>query len=190
MIGRAGRPPAHLMLLTARATPIPGVSIIESPIFRDSRGSFTTAFDVRDIAALGLDLPLAECQIATNAEAGTLRGLHWQEEPSAQAKLVRCIRGGIYDVAVDLRRDSPTFRRWTSVELTDDNGRALFIPVGCAHGYLTLTDHANILYIVSRFYDLPRQRGARWNDPAFGIEWPAAPRAIAERDASYPDFET
>jgi dTDP-4-dehydrorhamnose 3,5-epimerase len=176
------------MLFTARATPIPGVSIIESPIFSDPRGSFTTTFQVRDIAALGLDFPLAECQIARNFALATMRGLHWQDDPSAQGKLVRCIRGRIYDVAVDLRRDSPTFRRWTSVELTEDNGRALFIPVGCAHGYLTLTEQADILYLVSQFYDPQRQRGARWNDPAFNIEWPMAPRVIAERDASYPDF--
>ncbi len=176
------------MLLTTVATAIPGVSIIESPIFRDPRGSFTTAFQTRDIAALGLDFPLAECQIARNVAAGTLRGLHWQEDPSAQAKLVRCIRGRIYDVAVDIRRDSPTFRRWTAVELTEDNGRAFLMPVGCAHGYITLTDQADILYLVSQFYDPARQRGARWNDPAFDIEWPLPPRVIAERDAAYPDF--
>jgi dTDP-4-dehydrorhamnose 3,5-epimerase len=176
------------MLFTTRPTPIPGVSIIESTIFSDPRGSFATAYQTKDIAALGLEFSLAECQIARNSALGTLRGLHWQEEPSAQAKLVRCIRGRIFDVAVDLRRDSPAFRRWTSVELTEDNGRALFIPVGCAHGYLTLSEQADILYLVSQFYDPARQRGARWNDPAFGVEWPMTPRVIAQRDASYPDF--
>ncbi len=176
------------MRLSLAPTAVAGAYLIESPVFRDARGSFTTVFEAREVAALGLDLPVIQCQIARNPRAYTLRGLHYQAEPSAQAKLVRCLRGRIWDVAVDLRPDSPTFTRWAAVELTEESGRAFYIPVGCAHGYLTLADDSDILYLVSNIYDPARERGVRWNDPAFGIEWPAAPVVIAERDATFPDF--
>lgn len=176
------------MLLSLQPTPVAGAYLVGSPVFHDARGSFTTVFEAREVAALGLDFPVVQCQIARNRRARTLRGLHYQAEPSAQAKLVRCIRGRIWDVAVDLRPKSPTFRRWAAVELGEDSDRAFYIPAGCAHGYLTLTDDADLLYLVDNVYDPPRERGVRWNDPAFNIEWPAAPAIIAGRDASFPDF--
>lgn len=176
------------MLLSLAPTPVAGAYIVESPIFRDERGSFTTVFEARDAASLGLGFSVVQCQIARNRRAHTLRGLHYQVEPSAQAKLVRCIHGRIWDVAVDLRPDSPTFRRWAAVELDENGDRAFYIPVGCAHGYLTLTDEADILYLVDNVYDPARERGVRWNDPAFAIAWPAQPVVMAERDRNFPDF--
>lgn len=177
------------MVLTSLPTAVEGARVIQSPIFRDARGSFTTMFEAREFAALGLEMPVVQCQIARSALAGTLRGLHYQADPSAQAKLVRCIQGRIFDVAVDLRRASPTFKRWAGVELAAGDDRAFYVPVGCAHGYVTLADDSSILYLVSNIYDPPRERGVRWNDPAFGIEWPTTPLRMADRDAGFPDFD-
>jgi dTDP-4-dehydrorhamnose 3,5-epimerase len=176
------------MRLSLHPTAVAGAYLVESPVFHDARGSFTTVFEAHEAAALGLAFPVVQCQIARNRRAHTLRGLHYQAPPSAQAKLVRCIRGRIWDVAVDLRPDSPTFRRWAAVELAEDTDRAFYIPAGCAHGYLTLADDSDILYLVDNIYDPARERGVRWNDPAFAIAWPAAPAVIAERDATFPDF--
>jgi dTDP-4-dehydrorhamnose 3,5-epimerase len=175
--------------LTAAPTSVSGVIVIESKVFPDDRGTFMTAYGARELQKLGLELAPAEVHLVHNQRAHTLRGLHFQTGPSAQVKIVRCIRGAVYDVALDLRQNSPTYLQWTGVELRPGDGRALYIPVGCAHGYLTIEDDTNILYLVGTAYDPARAGGVRWNDPAFGIAWPAEPQIIADRDASYPDYE-
>jgi dTDP-4-dehydrorhamnose 3,5-epimerase len=175
--------------MTFTDTKIPGVLIVGCDVFPDDRGRFAVAWATTDMAARGLDTRIAQCNLSSNTTRGTIRGLHFQTAPSEQTKLVRTSRGAIFDVAVDLRPDSPTFCRWVGVELSAENHRQLYIPVGCAHGYQTLTDDAEIVYFVSTPYAAAHQGGVRWNDPAFGIEWPiAAPTAINERDHSYPDF--
>jgi dTDP-4-dehydrorhamnose 3,5-epimerase len=134
---------------------------------------------------------VAQCNASFNARAGTLRGMHYQAEPHGEPKLVRCTRGAIFDVAVDLRAGSPTYCRWYGVELSADNRYAFYIPPVLAHGFQTLTDDCEVLYQMGERYVAEAARGVRWDDPAFGIEWPEADgeRIISERDASYPDFE-
>ena len=142
-------------------TDVHGSVIIESPLYPDERGSFTTTYDRQALEALGLKFAVVEDHLAHNARAGTLRGLHFQQEPSAQAKLVRCVRGRIYDITLDLRHNSPTYLRWAPAELREGDGRALFVPVGCAHGYLTLEDRADVLLLRGR----PLRPGARARRP-------------------------
>jgi dTDP-4-dehydrorhamnose 3,5-epimerase len=170
-------------------TPLRGCFLIEPEPAEDERGSFARTFDAREFATLGLDARVAQCSTSFNRRAGTLRGLHYQAAPHAEAKLVRCTRGAIFDVAVDLRADSETFRGWHGVELTEENGRMLFVPEGLAHGFQTLVDGAVVAYQISVAYSAEHARGVRWDDPAFGIEWPpAAERTLSERDRTFPDF--
>jgi dTDP-4-dehydrorhamnose 3,5-epimerase len=134
-----------------------------------------------------LNTDLSQVSVSYNRRRGTLRGMHWQAAPHAEAKVVRCTRGAIYDVALDLRPDVPTMRRWVGFELTAANSRALYIPEGCAHGFQTLSDDAEVLYLISAPYNPTAARGARWDDPAFAIEWPAVDeRIIADRDRNWP----
>ncbi|HXF97252.1 MAG TPA: dTDP-4-dehydrorhamnose 3,5-epimerase [Gaiellaceae bacterium] len=172
-----------------RETLLPGAWIVEAEPVEDERGFFARIWDAREFEERGLNGRLVQCSISFNRREGTLRGLHYQAPPHEEAKLVRCTRGAIFDVAVDLRRDSPTFGRWVGVELTEENRRALYIPEGCAHGFLTLVDGCEILYQISEFYAPEAARGVRWDDPAFGVRWPAEVRVINERDRTYPDFE-
>ncbi len=168
-----------------------GALVVEAEPIEDERGHFARTFSSEEFAARGLDARVGQCSTSFNARAGTLRGLHYQAAPHGEAKLVRCTRGAIYDVAVDLRSDSPTYRDWVGVELTADNARALFVPDGCAHGFQSLVDATEVLYQISTPYVQAAARGVRWNDPAFGVEWPAAPpkgRTMSARDAEYPDF--
>lgn len=168
-----------------------GSHVVEPERIQDARGFFARTFSADEFAAHGLDARVEQCSTSFNARRGTLRGLHYQATPHAEAKLVRCTRGAIYDVAVDLRADSPTYLRWVAAELTADNGRALYVPEGCAHGFQTLADASEVLYQISSAYVPEAARGVRWDDPAFAIEWPPAPpggRTMAERDAQYPDF--
>jgi dTDP-4-dehydrorhamnose 3,5-epimerase len=172
-------------------TPVAGALVVESERIEDERGYFARTFASEEFAARGLDARVNQCSTSFNARAGTLRGLHYQAEPHGEAKLVRCTRGAIYDVALDLRSESPTYLRWYGVELSADNGRALFVPEGCAHGFQSLVDATEVLYQISTPYVPDAARGVRWDDPAFGIEWPPAPadgRTMSERDATYPDF--
>ncbi len=171
-----------------RETALPGVLIVDTEPIGDDRGSFAHLWNEEEFAARGLVSRFGDLSVSSNRRQGTLRGMHYQAPPFAETKLVRCIRGAIYDVAVDLRHDSPTFRRWTAVELSADNRRALYIPAGCAHGFQTLTDEAEVLYLIDAPYSPEHGRGVRWNDPAFGIEWPDAERSMNARDAGYPDF--
>jgi dTDP-4-dehydrorhamnose 3,5-epimerase len=170
------------------ATPLAGAYVVEPERLEDERGFFARTFCRREFAAHGLNPDLVQCSLSYTARAGTLRGLHYQAAPHQEAKLVRCTRGAVYDVIVDLRRESPTFRRWTAVELSADNRLMLYVPEGCAHGFQTLRAATEVLYQMSAFHDPDAARGVRWDDPAFRIDWPAAERVISERDRHYPDF--
>jgi dTDP-4-dehydrorhamnose 3,5-epimerase len=171
------------------ATALPGAFIVEPERLEDARGFFARTWCPREFAAHGLDPRLEQCSISFNARAGTLRGMHYQEAPFAEAKLVRCTMGALWDVIIDLRPASPTFTRHVGVELTARNRRMLYIPEGLAHGFQTLADSTEVFYQMSQVYSPAHARGVRWDDPAFGITWPdAAERIIIERDRGYPDF--
>jgi dTDP-4-dehydrorhamnose 3,5-epimerase len=170
-------------------TPIAGAILIELEPLVDERGSFARTFSVEEFAANGLETRVVQCNTSTNAHAGTLRGLHYQAPPYAESKLVRCVRGSIYDVVVDLRPESPTYCAWYGIELSASNSRMLFISAGLAHGFQTLEDDTEVLYQMSAEYSPEHARGVRWDDAAFGIEWPDTDRrTLAERDRSYADF--
>lgn len=169
-------------------TRVAGVFEIEIETHVDERGFFARTWCHREFEEHGLNPRLAQCSISFNPRKGTLRGLHFQAEPHPESKLVRCTRGAIFDVAVDLRPDSPTFRQWTGAVLSAENRKMLYIPPSCGHGLLTLEDKSEALYLISEDYYPALSRGVRWNDPAFGVEWPEHPRVISDRDAQYPDF--
>lgn len=169
-------------------TAIDGAVIVELTPFEDERGSFARAFCADTFRAQGLMDRFVHANTSWNPKSGTLRGLHLQDPPRAEAKLVRAARGRVFDVAVDLRRDSPTYRRWAGVELSADRRNAFYIPEGCAHGFLTLEDACEVFYLVSDIYAPDLARTYRWNDPAFGVEWPAAPTIISARDAAAEDY--
>jgi dTDP-4-dehydrorhamnose 3,5-epimerase len=169
-------------------TKISGVYVVEAEPVRDERGYFARTFDEEMFARRGVPMAIRQCGTSFNARRGTLRGLHYQAEPAAETKLVRCSRGAIFDVAVDLRPSSPSFRQWIGLELSAENAAALLIPRDCAHGFLTLADATEVLYQIDTPYVPELSRGVRWNDPAFAIAWPFAPAVIAPRDARYPDF--
>ncbi|HVK42628.1 MAG TPA: dTDP-4-dehydrorhamnose 3,5-epimerase [Phenylobacterium sp.] len=170
------------------ATQIEGVVIVDLDVIADERGSFSRLHCPEEFAAAGHPFTPLQTSLSRNAKAGTLRGMHYEGEPHAEAKLVRATRGAIFDVAVDLRTDSPTYLRWIGTELSAANGRALLIAKGMAHGFITLEDDTDVLYQIDRMFEPGHGRGVRWNDPAFAIEWPGPPRVISERDASYPDY--
>lgn len=169
-------------------TKLAGVFIIELDKVEDERGLLARTWSRREFGEHGLNPKLVECNVSFNIRKGTLRGMHYQTEPFAQAKLVRCTAGAFYDVAVDLRPDSATFKNWEAVELTAENRRMLYVPEGCAHGFQTLEDSTEVFYQMSEVYAPDYARGVRWNDPAFGIEWPHDERTIISRDRNYPDF--
>jgi dTDP-4-dehydrorhamnose 3,5-epimerase len=172
-----------------QATDIVGAFVLELEPYVDERGSFARIWCRDELAAHGLSVELAQSSISRNRRAGTLRGMHLQNAPHQEAKLVRCTRGAIFDVVVDLRRDSETYKDWVGVELEDESGSALYVPEGCAHGFQTLTDETEVMYMISRPYAPEAAAGVRWDDPAFGIEWPDTDvRTISERDLSWPDF--
>jgi dTDP-4-dehydrorhamnose 3,5-epimerase len=171
-------------------TELPGAFVIDLERREDERGFFARAWCERELAEHGLDTRVSQCNLAFNERRGTLRGLHYQVAPHAEVKLVRCTRGAVYDVIVDLRPESATYTRWIGVELTEDNRRMLYVPEGFAHGYLTLADATETFYQVSVPYTPDAERGARWDDPAFGIEWPQTEGLVmSDKDRSWPDFE-
>jgi len=171
-------------------TDIAGVWIVEPERHLDERGWFARTWCAEEFRQRGLNPHLSQCSASFNRRKGTLRGMHYQIAPHAEAKLVRCTRGAMFDVALDLRPGSATFRRWVGGELTAENGRALYIPEGCAHGFQTLMDDTEVFYQIATPWHPESARGARWNDPAFGIRWPLADAAIlSPRDAAYPDFK-
>lgn len=171
-------------------TAIPGARLIEPERLEDERGFFARTWCEREFSAAGLPTRLAQCSLSYNAARGTLRGLHYQAPPHEESKVVRCVRGAIHDVVVDLRSDSPAYLEHLGVELSAENRLALFVPEGCAHGFLTLEEDTEVYYMISEFYEPAAARGVRWNDPALGIEWPEEPRVLSERDAGYPDLES
>jgi dTDP-4-dehydrorhamnose 3,5-epimerase len=171
-------------------TKLPGVVKIELDLHRDERGFFARSWCQKEFEAEGLNPNTVQCNVSFNEKKGTLRGMHFQAAPSPEAKLVRCTQGAIYDVVIDLRAEAPTYKQWVSVELSGENRRMLYIPEGCAHGFLTLEDKTEVFYQMSEFYQPELARGVRWDDAAFQIKWPAKVEVISERDRTYPDFES
>ncbi len=171
-------------------TPLPGAWVIDLERFSDERGWFARAFDAEEFRVHGMNPSVVQCNVSYNARRDTLRGMHYQAEPHGESKLVRCVRGAIFDVAIDLRPDSRSYRAWHGVELSAENGRAFYIPRGLAHGFQTLSEEAEVLYQMGDPHVPEAARGVRWDDPAFGIDWPdpAGERTISGRDAAYPDF--
>ncbi|HVM42846.1 MAG TPA: dTDP-4-dehydrorhamnose 3,5-epimerase [Gemmatimonadales bacterium] len=169
-------------------TPLAGGWVVDLERHADERGFFARTWCRHEFEEHGLDPAVVQCNLSHNPRRGTLRGLHWQTPPHAEVKLVRCSRGAIWDVMVDLRPDSATYTRHFGAELTEANGRALYIPEGFAHGFVTLVDDSDVVYQMSALYEPSAGRGARWNDPAFGIAWPVREPILNPRDASYPDF--
>jgi len=166
-----------------RGTELPGVQLLTPTRHTDDRGSFLRLYD------LELDVEVAQTALSFNQKKGTLRGMHLQRSPRAETKLVYCTRGRLFDVVVDLRTDSPTYCRWCAVELSAAESELLFIPPGCAHGFLTLEGDTELLYHISEPYAPECEMGVAWNDPAFGIEWPTEPTVISERDQNHPPFD-
>lgn len=175
--------------MTFQETKLPGVFEIQLDIKPDERGFFARSWCQNEFENQGLATRLVQCNVSFNMRTGTLRGMHYQAAPHAETKLVRCTRGSIYDVALDLRPDSPNFKQWVAVVLTAEKRNMAYIPEGCAHGFLTLEDRTEVFYQMSEFYHPESSRGIRWNDPAFQIEWPARVEVISDRDRSYSDFE-
>ena len=169
-------------------TELKGAYIVDIERRDDDRGFFARSWCRREFEAHGLNPHIAQCSVSFNLRKGTLRGMHFQVKPFEEAKLVRCTMGSLCDVIVDLRPDSPTFKLHRSVVLTSDNRTMLYIPEGFAHGFLTLEDETEAHYQISEFHAPDHARGFRWNDPAFGIAWPADVKVISERDRNYPDF--
>jgi dTDP-4-dehydrorhamnose 3,5-epimerase len=168
-------------------TRLAGAYVIDLQLLGDERGFFARSFCQREFSEHGLDATIVQCNLSGSTRRGTLRGLHYQLPPRAEAKLVRCVRGAMHDVIVDLRPESSTFLRWVGVELTAESGRALFAPRGFAHGFQTLADDTEVFYQMSELYSPEAARGIRWNDPLLGIAWPEDVRCISARDGSYPD---
>ena len=169
-------------------TTLKGAFIIEPERLDDHRGFFARTWCQREFETHGLNPRLVQCSISVNKKKSTLRGIHYQAAPCEETKLVRCTSGAIYDVIIDLRPESATFRQHVAVTLTANNHKSLYIPEGFAHGFLTLEDNTEVFYQMSEFYSPEHARGVRWNDPAFAIEWPLTPSLISERDRNYPDF--
>ncbi|MDA0171522.1 dTDP-4-dehydrorhamnose 3,5-epimerase family protein [Solirubrobacter taibaiensis] len=175
--------------MIVRETPLSGAFVVDVEPAQDARGLFARTFDRETFAAHGLAVTIDQVSVSYNERAGTLRGMHYQADPHGEEKLVRCVRGAIHDVIVDLRPDSPTLKQSFGIDLDEDSRTALYIPKGMAHGFLTLTDAAEVLYLISTPYVPDAARGVRWDDPAFGIDWPGSPQVMSDRDRTYPDFQ-
>ncbi len=171
-----------------RETKLADAYVIDPERLEDDRGFFARTWCTREFAQKGLNQRIVQCSVSYNQRKGTLRGMHYQERPYAEAKLVRCTMGAIYDVIIDLRPNSLTYRQWVAVELTAANHRMLYVPEGVAHGFLTLEDETEVFYQMSEFFTPEYARGVRWDDPAFGVEWPVEPTVVSERDRGFPDF--
>jgi len=167
-------------------TPLAGLYVVEIEPRNDDRGFFARSFCMEEFRAHGLEQRVAQCNVSFNQKAGTLRGLHFQGEPHGEAKLIRCTRGIIFDVAVDIRQESNTYLRWYATELTPENRRMMFIPRGFAHGFQTLIDESEVSYIMFEMYHPESARGLRWDDPKLGIVWPLATKIISDKDRNYP----
>ena len=170
-------------------TALTGAFVLELEAVEDERGYFARTFCRDQFAAHGLKNEITQCSISYNIRRGTVRGMHYQVEPHAEVKLVQCVRGKIFDVIIDLRPESETYRRWVGEELSGDNRRLLYVPEGFAHGFQTLEDDTAVYYQISEAYAPQSARGVRWNDPAFGIKWPLIDPIISEKDRLLPDYE-
>ena len=171
-----------------KPTELPGAYLIEMEKHEDARGYFARTFCAAEFAAQGLETRILQCSVSFSRKKGTLRGMHYQMAPFEEVKLVRCSRGAIVDVIIDLRRESPAFKRNFAIRLDEQSGTMVYVPAGFAHGFQTLEDDTEVLYEMSQVYSAEHARGVRWNDPAFGISWPEAERTILDRDRNYPDF--
>jgi dTDP-4-dehydrorhamnose 3,5-epimerase len=169
-------------------TPVPGAWILELDPHEDERGFFARTWCAREAEARGLDPHVAQCSVSFNKRRGTLRGMHYQAAPYEEAKLIRCIRGALHDVIIDLRPNSPAFKRHFALRLDAATRRMLYVPTGVAHGFQTLADDTEVLYQMSQFYSSTHARGVRWDDPAFGVNWPDDERTMSERDRGYANF--
>ena len=171
-----------------KPTDLPGAYVIEPDRRSDVRGHFARTYCEKEYADHGLEPHISQCSVSFNLHKGTLRGMHYQAAPFDEVKVVRCDRGSIYDVIIDLRPNSPAFKKWFGVQLDEENGTILYIPKGFAHGFQTLADNTEVFYQMSQVFSAQHARGVRWNDPAFSIAWPDAERIILDRDRNYPDF--
>jgi dTDP-4-dehydrorhamnose 3,5-epimerase len=172
-----------------RETKLPGVFEIQIEPKPDERGFFARCWCQKEFESNNLNANLVQCSISFNSRKGTLRGIHYSEPPYAESKVVRCTKGAVYDVVVDLRPDSPSFKDWIAVVLTADQRNMVYVPEGCGHGFLTLENEAEVFYQMSEFYHPESARGVRWDDPAFRIAWPGRVEVISERDQRYPNLE-
>ncbi|MGB9714863.1 MAG: dTDP-4-dehydrorhamnose 3,5-epimerase [Thermodesulfovibrionales bacterium] len=172
-----------------KETTLKGAFIIELEKRVDSRGFFARAWCRKEFEDNGLIKEMVQANVSFNKKKGTLRGMHYQITPYEEAKLVRCTRGAIYDVIIDLRPDSPTYKQWVSVELTSENYKMVYVPENFAHGFITLEDNTEVTYLVSEFYSPEFERGIRYNDPSFGIQWPIPISVISEKDKSWQDYQ-
>lgn len=171
------------------STGVDGAYVIAPEPREDERGYFARVFCVREFEAQGLETIVKQVNNSNSRYAGTLRGMHYQLPPHEEVKVVRCVRGALWDVVLDLRPASPTFGRWYGAELTAENRRLMYVPRGCAHGFITLVDETESIYLVSEFYSPERERGIRWDDPRFAIEWPRPPVVLSEKDRAHRDFD-
>lgn len=171
-------------------TAVDGACVLEFQAYEDARGFFTRAFCAREFVEAGFPANMVQANLAGSVARGTLRGLHYQVAPHQEAKVLRCIKGAVFDVVVDLRPESLTYGAWFGTELTAANRQMMFVPCGCAHGYLTLENDSEVYYLVSEFYESAAEKGIRWNDPAFNIQWPITERlTISDKDIAWPDFK-
>lgn len=170
-------------------TPLAGAYLIDLEKRGDDRGFFARMFCAKEFAHQGLECNFVQVNNSLTAKAGTLRGHHYQLAPNAEVKVVRCVRGSLWDAIVDLRPDSPTFRKWFAAELSAENRTMMYVPRGFAHAFLTLTDDVEAVYMVSNEYAPEHERGLRWDDPAVGIEWPISPTELSAKDTAWPDFD-
>jgi dTDP-4-dehydrorhamnose 3,5-epimerase len=175
--------------MTFTETIIPGAYLVDMTRIEDQRGFFARAWSAREFGEIGLPTEFPEINFSSSARKGTIRGLHYQRSPFEEAKFVRCVRGSLFDVVIDLRPGSPTLHQWVGLELSSAGHQAIYVPAGCAHGVQTLEDDTEMLYMVSTCYQPGAEAGIRWNDPFFGIEWPdVGQRIVSEKDQSWPDF--
>ena len=170
------------------STDIDGLYYVDIDRLKDQRGFFGRAFCRQEFEEIGLDSEICQANISYNKSAGTLRGMHYQKHPYQESKFIRCIRGSIYDVVIDLRKDSPTYCHSFGIELNDENRTALFVPKDFAHGFVTLADDTEVIYMVSQSYVPNAEEGIRWDDPFFAIDWPINPSLVSPKDAQWPDF--
>lgn len=176
--------------MTFTKTQIPGLVLVDLVRFEDERGFFARAWSSQEFAEQGLASEFTQVNISSNARKGTIRGLHYQKAPHEDAKFVRCIRGALFDVAIDLRPESPTYLQWAGFELSADSRRAIHVPAGCAHGIQALEDDTEMLYMVSASYNAAAEGGIRWDDPLFNVQWPdVGPKTISAKDRSWPDYQ-